>query len=138
MARGQRDAALTAATLETIYARLPRLRCRGLCQASCGPVPMGAAEWARIAAAQAGDGRDVPRTTEVAGGTMPVVGADLTCPLLDRETGRCTVYALRPLLCRLWGLAAGMPCGYGCVPERAVTDQEAHRLLGEVMRLGRS
>ena len=44
---------------------------------------------------------------------------------------RCAVYALRPLICRLWGVMRSLPCMYGCYPEggRFLSDEEAFRLL---------
>jgi Fe-S-cluster containining protein len=119
--------------LEAIYAGLPSANCQGKCQESCGPVPMSEAEWGRIAARL---GAKAPAATLFTpGAVMPEIGADLTCPLLDRDTGRCTVYALRPLLCRLWGTAQGMPCEFGCTPDRVVPDDEAHDLLRRVMEV---
>ena len=89
--------------LDRLYSRLPRLDCQGMCQQSCGPINMGQAERARLTRRLG----YVPRWPGVVAAlTMAVLGADkaLTCPLLDKGTGRCTVYAIRPMLCRLWGL----------------------------------
>jgi Fe-S-cluster containining protein len=36
------------------------------------------------------------------------------CPLLDRETGACRVYAHRPLVCRSYGFAAARDGGRWC------------------------
>ena len=33
-----------------------------------------------------------------------------TCPLLDTENNRCSVYEARPQICRMQGLYIGMPC----------------------------
>lgn len=59
------------------------------------------------------------------------------CPALD-FIGRCSVYEIRPLICRLWGVVETMKCHYGCEPERYLTDEEGkvffarlHYLLGE-------
>lgn len=38
----------------------------------------------------------------------------LTCPYV--ESGQCSVYEVRPLLCRLYGTVAGMQCPHGCRP----------------------
>lgn len=91
--------------LEELYAALPPLSCRGLCGHSCSAhVDAPAVERARIA--EAGVDLDAPT-------------ADGACPALSRAlvpTGRCTVHQVRPVVCRLWGTAAAMPCPHGCTP----------------------
>jgi hypothetical protein len=55
-----------------------------------------------------------------------------TCPYL--EGGRCTVYDVRPLICRLWGMGDFeiMACPWGCEPERRLTNEEMQALRGRV------
>ncbi|MDP3767828.1 MAG: hypothetical protein Q8S13_07420, partial [Dehalococcoidia bacterium] len=76
-----------SAAVDALYARLPTIACRRRCQESCGPVLMSRGEWARI--------------TERLGYT-PEGDASLRCPMLVGN--HCNVYAIRPLICRLWGL----------------------------------
>lgn len=100
-------------TLEAIYAALPHLACKGLCQECCGPIMQSLAE---------------TRAMEKAiGGKIPRLRDNLTCGLLHK--GKCSIYANRPLICRLWGVAREMPCPHGCLPERWVEKPEAHTLL---------
>lgn len=106
--------------LDSLYAELPTLDCKGLCSNSCGPVFMSRLEWKRI-------------TDKL--GREPKGGADLTCPMLTCM-GRCSVYDERPMLCRLWGLVESMPCVYGCKPERVLTDDEGHELLRRAAEAG--
>lgn len=49
---------------------------------------------------------------------------------------RCAVYELRPMICRLWGLADGMQCPWGCKPERVLGRIEAYALLQEAVAAG--
>lgn len=58
----------------------------------------------------------------------------LTCPLLG-EDGRCTVYAARPLICRLYGSVSDLRCPHGCVPDRLLTPQQARRLIGRIAEI---
>ena len=102
--------------LERIYARIPKLACRRKCQESCGPILCHAAEWARMKAATL-----VP---------IDQLAPDLTCPAL--LNGACSVYSVRPLICRLWGVVRAMACPWGCEPERWLTDAEADALFSEV------
>jgi len=105
--------------LEAIYAALPSLDCRMLCHPACGPIVMSEREHERLTRAHGA--REVE--------------ADLVCPYLERESGLCGAYEVRPLICRLWGLVETMRCEWGCVPERYLTQAEAEALLAEVQAL---
>lgn len=106
--------------LEAIYDSLPGLKCQGLCQQACGPVPMLDVEHRPIVAKL---------------GYWPnwKLKRSMTCPLL--KDGQCKVYEVRPLLCRLWGVAEDMKCPHGCEPERYLTFEEATSLWGQVLEL---
>lgn len=108
--------------LELIYSRLPKLECRGKCQAYCGVIAMSKPEWERIVARV---------------GCEPKGDASLVCPLLDRATGRCTVYDLRPLICRVWGLVRDLACPHGCRPSRWLSDKEFRSLRAKVEAVAR-
>lgn len=102
--------------LERLYAQLPRLACKQLCQEACGPIFIGAVEMLRLLAASG------KRALFSRPGSF-------TCPLL--ADGLCSVYRYRPLICQLWGLTKAMACPHGCVPERWLSEDEAHTLLEE-------
>src|SRR5215471_3974627 len=106
------------AALETIYAQVPSIACKGLCQDCCGPLGMSYLEWIRIKRASPLRLAEAKHTT---------------CPLLKH--GKCTVYALRPLICRLWGTTENMPCFHFCKPERYLTITEADELMHAVEAL---
>lgn len=105
-------------TLDEIYARIPRLKCKRRCQTACGPIGMYPAETERIRAKY---------------WRLPVVDASLACSEL-RE-GACTIYADRPMICRLWGVVKRMHCPHGCKPSRWLSDAEAHLLMLKVEQL---
>ena len=51
--------------------------------------------------------------------------------------GRCTVYAVRPMICRLWGIDETMPCPYGCVPEGGhISELQAIQFLRAALAIG--
>lgn len=102
------------AALDQLYAELPHLECKGLCQEVCGIIPATKPEQWRIMGLL---------------GRAPVQLSP-ECPLL--VDGRCSVYQHRPLICRLWGMVEDddrMRCKYGCVPDRWLTAKEAHEYL---------
>ena len=106
--------------LKAIYRTLPTMECRGLCQVCCGPVCMTRFERDRI---------------EKHLGDKPVDHMGLACPVLN-DAGRCSAYAVRPLICRLWGMVESLKCPHGCEPSRWLTDDEAAGLLAAMNAVG--
>lgn len=120
MTRSQQDAAL-----EEIYAQVPQIPdCDGRCALSCGPIEMFDRERARIVArgVRISDAETAIRVSDAADETF-------YCEAL--KDGRCTVYDIRPLICRIWGAVEDMRCPFGCVPERYLTAEEATSLLAQ-------
>lgn len=126
MTRKDRERALDA-----IYARIPKLSCKGRCADSCGPIGMTVLERERIARR----GVAIPTHQEALRRVSAGVPGCLNCPALT-AVGRCSVYGVRPLICRLWGVAEAMPCPHGCEPERWLNDKEARELLFDAMEVG--
>lgn len=108
--------------LDALYAQLPRVACRGLCGEACGPVPMSTLEAQRLK--RADPQRRLPMVDERA----------RCCYLTARE--QCSVYAVRPLICRVWGVVKRMSCPHGCVPDRWLTDHEFLAVAQAVERIG--
>ena len=105
--------------LAAVYDKIPAIKCAGKCQECCGPIVVTNAE--RKQMLRHGKPKNPARKADT-----------LTCPSLDVAFGTCSVYVDRPIICRLWGVVAGMPCPYGCVPERVLSDDEAYALISEV------
>lgn len=103
--------------LDDLYAELPAMQCQGFCHTSCGPIRMSLAEH---------------RRTEAAG--VPINGQSFLesgpadCVALTFFK-KCSIYDIRPLICRLWGMTKRMRCNVGCEPERWLTEQETYELL---------
>lgn len=102
------------AALDALYRRLPTVECKGLCRDACGPVPHSDLEAKRIY-----------KKLHVELGYHPTG----TCNLLGH--GRCQAYDLRPLICRLYGVADGLTCDHGCRPTRLLTREQVSELLAE-------
>ncbi|HET9076432.1 MAG TPA: YkgJ family cysteine cluster protein [Acidimicrobiales bacterium] len=108
-------------SLADVYARIPEIECKGLCQDSCGPIAMSNEEDARLRQ----QGVVIPPMLEAVAALER--GDDYYCPALQDQ--RCTVYGDRPTICRLWGATESMPCPHGCTPADALSQQESHELL---------
>jgi Fe-S-cluster containining protein len=107
------------AELRAIYESLPRIDCRRLCQGSCGPIVMSDLEWNGLTSEQG----------------ERACSDDLVCPYLERSSGLCGAYEVRPLICRLWGVTERLRCEFGCEPERVLTDIEVEALVARVQAL---
>ena len=122
---GRRELEAAIEQLEELYAQLPALSCLGLCEASCGEhIDASTAERRRLL--HAGVDLDAPTP-------------DGACPALTQTfgLGRCSVHAIRPTICRLWGVMASMPCPHGCRPEGGlVDDATAMRWMITSLRIG--
>lgn len=120
------------AQLDAIYAELPTIECRGLCAIACGTMFLTDLEVRRLQAAT----HVKPRTVL----KMLADGAPHTARERDRciylKNDRCSVYAIRPLICRAWGLVRLLSCMHGCLPARWLKDLEFARLAQKVERLG--
>lgn len=120
-------------TIDDLYRQIPPITCKGLCHRSCGIILLQQAELDRIVDAAG----PVPVKRTPPGGLEGHQHDDtLTCPLLVRR--RCSVYALRPLICRLWGVVKGvhgMRCPHGCRPKRWLSDAEARALIDQARAL---
>lgn len=106
--------------LNEIYKMIPNMpACTGACSDACGPIAMTAGEWERIIRYK---------------GHVPQLRDKMTCPMLS-PTGKCTVYTVRPYICRLWGTVKEMRCPQGCEPERWLTRAEAQVIFDGIMEV---
>jgi hypothetical protein len=103
--------------LDALYARLPAIACQQRCAwHACTPVAMRRTEWERIVQTL---------------GFAPVVRHPQQCALLN-PVGGCNAYALRPFVCRLYGLTKDLACPHGCQPERWLREDEVRALFDEL------
>lgn len=101
-----------------LYEMLPSIDCKGFCHQECqAQTPIFPGEWDRL--------------------PKPVAAQGKWCPYLDLETKRCTVHPIRPGICRLYGVTKGLPCRWGCKPERWLSEQEGHQWLRNLEALER-
>jgi Fe-S-cluster containining protein len=120
------------AELDKLYACLPALTCRGLCHSSCGVVVASELEHQRIADTGASIG---PRMSDE-GFLREVSDSGQQCPALG-PLRNCTIYPIRPFICRAYGVGAGLRCPHGCVPDRVVPDAEIWELMARIEQLSR-
>lgn len=120
------------AQLAEIYAKIPSIECKGLCQESCGIIPVHRPELKRIR--KKTDVDLDAHTVKLDGITAIFNSTTDTCPLL--VDGRCSVYDVRPFICRVFGVVEGMTCRHGCKPERYLSRDEVGQMVGQLKKLG--
>jgi hypothetical protein len=108
------------ARIADLYDKLPVIECRGHCADACTAIEMSVRERLDLEGA--------------IGQPCGVDGAGKCNALVN---GRCSAYALRPFICRMWGVVESMPCPYGCKPAGGLMpDAEAFALLADAMAIG--
>lgn len=70
--------------------------------------------------------------------TLLIKAPDLKCPLLDPITHRCTVYDIRPAICRVFGSSKHprLTCPHDCAPSAPLSPAETDTLIDRVTELG--
>jgi hypothetical protein len=119
--------------LQEIYAKIPKVACQRKCQNACGVIPVQRPELKKIRKKAQVDIEnyllDGPE-----GITMMFNAETERCPVLDKE-GNCTVYEVRPFMCRLFGAVEGMLCPEGCIAERILSREEVAVLVHQLRQL---
>ena len=85
-----------------LYDRIPAFDCIKGCTDCCGPVPFGFSEWQKV--------------------KNPVAATGIDCPYI--EDGKCSIYEVRPFMCRIFGTVENLRCPRGCGPEKLLTKEE--------------
>ncbi len=120
--------------LKEIYATIPTVECKGLCYQSCAVIPVYDVE---LQALEHRVNHPLPlMDMETSDGTRVMAIDGLTrpdCPLLVMR--RCSQYDARPFVCRIFGVADGMPCPHGCQPVKPMTDPEVRKIQERIAKL---
>jgi Fe-S-cluster containining protein len=132
MSKTSRRLQAAFAKLDALYAQLPTIVCRGECAIACGAIPLTDLEARRLHLVSHKAPRTVPGFKAVA----DFVPSDLLqrCVYLTPHD-RCSVYDVRPLMCRAWGLVKAMSCMHGCLPDRWLKDLEFVRLAQAIEKI---
>jgi Fe-S-cluster containining protein len=131
--------------LRELYAKIPTFKCIEGCTDCCGPVP-ATREERRLNPEFLHTAADIIHVLQK-GAASPVelgkaprladwaYGAGcLSCPYVI-EHGGCAIYDDRPLLCRLYGTTANLPCPHGRAPEKMLSLGEERSLMHSYLEL---
>ena len=78
----------------------PHFNCDS-CGGCCGPVPIDDKEYKEI------------KEYCIKNKVKPILYLDYTCPFRDEKAKKCMIYEVRPMICKLFGVAEGMTCKNG-------------------------
>lgn len=107
--------------LKQIYDRIPEMECIPGCTDCCGPNLWAKAEWQNITNWLKAHGR---RERYAQG---------LDCPYI-REN-KCSIYEVRPIICRLFGVTEKLACPCGRGPAKMLSDDKARELIHAVWNM---
>jgi Fe-S-cluster containining protein len=106
----------------------PTLPCDGCSAECCGPVPVTAAEYEAILDELSHWPKDKLQR-------MQTQSHDVTdfpdCCFLDKETHKCSVYKVRPRICRNFGNHPTLTCRYCPTSTNTVSDFEMTEMVNE-------
>lgn len=127
------------ATLKTILDRIPNANCKGLCQKSCGPLIVSRVENRYIREYCKEHNikyKDFPTKVNLRKIIHHIKNPDScrSCHYLT-DDGRCSIYEVRPVICRMWGVTKTMPCPFECEPDRIMTTTEENEILDDMRYL---
>ena len=105
--------------IEEIYSQIPNINCKRKCQEACGPIMMSPLEQNRI--------------NEHLGKSIDFLSSK-QCPLLS-IFGNCSIYEIRPLICRIYGTVKALECPHDCLPDKWLDDTKAQKLIQHLQTL---
>ena len=119
--------------IDAILATIPSFKCKEGCADCCGPVQLTRLEYYRCVKASDRSAEDVRRHME-----RNLKQKTCQCPLIDTRTKRCSVYEVRPAICRVFGTTGELACphGYAPEPEQMLSEEQAREILALVEQLG--
>ena len=118
------------AKLEALYKKIPKVECKGLCYQSCTLIPATNIEIKRAKE------RLHYNPFQPAKQAMEITKNGKVPPCKALKNDRCSIYHIRPAICRLYAAAEGLDCPFGCKPEdKQLSKQEAYQLIRDIEAL---
>jgi Fe-S-cluster containining protein len=123
--------------IDALLADVPPILCLAGCSDCCGPIAMTRLEKTRICQ-RIGQSPKWLRNAMLKTFNDVVAKGDSggSCPLL--KDGRCSVYDIRPAICRVFGSSDGkyLTCPHGCSPETPWTESHTFAVMNQIDKLG--
>lgn len=119
--------------IDAQYAKIPTFKCVDGCTACCGPIVTSRLEYKRMLSAAGRTEKDVSQEA-----LRNIKNGCCDCPFIDKAKQRCSIYEVRPAICRLFGAVdhETLKCPYGARPDVLLTDVESGQILKTISELG--
>lgn len=119
--------------LDALYKQIPEVECKGLCHESCTIVPASKLERKRV---KDHLGKDIFRPTTDPDGLhsklIEIVQEGKVKDCAALKEGRCTIYSIRPAICRIFGAATNLECPYGCKAKEPMSVSDGFALIKKI------
>ncbi len=109
--------------VDAIYGQVGPVQCKGKCSDSCSPIGNLMTDFERD--------RIIARVGYGPNEFTADIGASVKCNLLT-SAGRCSVYDIRPMICRLWSVDQAIPCRAGCAGTNCLPPNAGRLLMNRV------
>ncbi len=119
--------------LNGILAKIPELECKGDCIEACTEFEVFPVEEREIQ--QYCTENKIPYTPFLKNEQLYFKIRSGCDPCKYLKDGKCSIYPVRPVICRLWGNVEAMPCKFGCKPDKVLTDFQGKNICKEVRGL---
>jgi len=116
--------------LDELYKEIPSIECKGLCHPSCTVIPV-----AKIENRRARDRLGKSPYNSLFDTLEEAKVNGLIPPCRALKNGKCSIYDIRPAICRLYGVSEGLPCMFGCKPKETISKKDAYSLIREIEEL---
>lgn len=123
---------MSIASLQSLLNKIPNSNCEGKCQESCGPIIVSRIENRSI--------EKYCKENKTKFKAFPTklnplellkhIQDPSSCTLCHYlKNNKCSIYKVRPAICRMWGTVKEMPCEWGCKPDKIMSTQESFEIL---------
>lgn len=121
------------AEMDALLATVPSFKCKPGCADCCGPIQYSRLEFYRCVKAS---GHSLDQVREQI--KKNAARDDHHCPFLNRKSNQCSIYAVRPAICRIFGTTPQLRCPHGYAPEAAemLSEERSREILAKVKELG--
>jgi len=120
--------------LEEIYSQIPKIICLKNCGKCCGLISMSKLEESRIILFMKENNLKINFNNDPLDVTfLKAIQGENRCYFLS-DNQNCIIYPVRPIICRLYGVAENMVCQFS-KPDNYMTEDQAIKLIKRVKKI---
>ena len=113
--------------LEHVYRQIPNASCPDNCGKCCGILHPSMAEIRNVQEWLSQHNKPFIDFNMTVGDNCPYLGGDK----------KCTIYPVRPFLCRIMGVSSDLPCPHGCKPDKVLNHAQSNWCYHQIYLRGK-